>query len=103
MRVLSKVFSSKSGAIMRQRLGMLTGKRTFPRLSRKVLIRSLKTFVLAALAFASTALSTGNIVYDISQTLVLSALAVGIAAVWNGVLSPALKAVHEKDDQEIGE
>ena len=102
MRVLSKVFSSKSGAIMRQRLGMLTGKRMFPRLSRKDLIRSLKTFVQAALAFASTALSTGNIVHGISQTLVLSALAVGIAAVWNDVLSPALKAVHEKADQEIG-
>ena len=70
---------------------------------KDVLIRSLKTFVQAALAFASTALSTGNIVHGISQTLVLSALAAGIAAVWNGVLSPALKAVHEKADQEIGE
>ena len=66
---------------------------------KDVLIRSLKTFVQAALAFASTALSTGNIVHGISQTLVLSALAAGIAAVWNGVLSPALKAVHEKADQ----
>lgn len=70
---------------------------------KDVLIRSLKTFVQAALAFASTALSTGNIVHGISQTLVLSALAAGIAAVWNGVLSPALKAVHEKADQEMGE
>ena len=70
---------------------------------KDVLIRSLKTFVQAALAFASTVLSTGNIVHGISQTLVLSALAAGIAAVWNGVLSPALKAVHEKADQEIGE
>ena len=70
---------------------------------KDVLIRSLKTFVQAALAFASTALSTGNIVHGISQTLVLSALAAGIAAVWNGVLSPALKAIHEKADQEIGE
>lgn len=70
---------------------------------KDVLIRSLKTFVQAALAFASTTLSTGNIVHGISQTLVLSALAAGIAAVWNGVLSPALKAVHEKADQEIGE
>lgn len=70
---------------------------------KDVLIRSLKTFVQAALAFASTALSTGNIVHGISQTLVLSALAAGIAAVWNGVLSPAMKAVHEKADQEIGE
>ena len=70
---------------------------------KDVLIRSLKTFVQAALAFASTALSTGNIVHGISQTLVLSALAAGIAAVWNGVLSPAMKAVHEKADQEMGE
>ena len=70
---------------------------------KDVLIRSLKTFVQAALAFASTALSTGNIVHGISQTLVLSALAAGIAAVWNGVLSPALKAVHEKADQEMGD
>ena len=70
---------------------------------KDVLIRSLKTFVQAALAFASTALSTGNIVHGISQTLVLSARAAGIAAVWNGVRSPALKAVHEKADQKIGE
>ena len=40
---------------------------------------------------------------DAIAGVVLSALAAGIAAVWNGVLSPALKAVHEKADQEIGE
>ena len=51
---------------------------------------------------SSTALSTGNIVHGISQALVLSTLAAGIAAMWNGVLSPALKAVHEKADQVMG-
>ena len=68
---------------------------------KDVLIRSVKTFFQAAFACVATALADGSIVTDAGQVFWLSALSAGIAAVWNGVLSPAIRIVHNKADEEI--
>ena len=68
---------------------------------KDVLIRSVKTFFQAAFACVATALADGSIVTDAGQVFWLSALSAGIAAVWNGVLSPAIRMVHNKADEEI--
>ena len=69
---------------------------------KDVLVRSVKTFAQAYAAFVATALASGGLVYGVHESLWLSALAAGIAAVWNGVLAPAFRAVWHVIDDFIG-
>jgi len=68
---------------------------------KDVLIRSIKTFFQAAIALIGASLADCNIFQNTEQAVWLSAIAGGIATVWNGVLSPALQLIHNKDDEEI--
>ena len=68
---------------------------------KDVLIRSLKTFAQAALAYVSTILATGSVVNGVGKTLWVSAVAAGISAAWNGVLSPVFKVINQKADEEF--
>ena len=67
---------------------------------KDVLIRSVKTFLQAAVTLIGASLADGSI-FTAGQAVCLSAIAGGVAAVWNGVLSPAFLAVHNKADEEI--
>ena len=67
---------------------------------KDVLLRSVKTFLQAAVTLIGASLADGSI-FTAGQAVWLSAIAGGVAAVWNGVLSPALLAVHSKADEEI--
>ncbi len=66
-------------------------------------VRAVKTFFQAAFACITAAVA------DISffsqeaafKTLIISAISAGASAVWNGVVSPALKAMQEKADEEM--
>ena len=68
---------------------------------KDVLIRSVKTFFQAAITLIGASLADGSIFQSTGQAVWLSAIAGGIAAVWNGVLSPALQLIHNKADEEI--
>ncbi|HPJ03122.1 MAG TPA: hypothetical protein PKU80_09810 [Candidatus Limiplasma sp.] len=68
---------------------------------KDVLIRSIKTFFQAAIALIGASLADGSIFQNTGQAVWLSAIAGGIAAVWNGVLSPAFNTLHNKADDEI--
>jgi len=68
---------------------------------KDVLIRSIKTFFQAAIALIGASLADGSIFQNTGQAVWLSAVAGGIAAVWNGVLSPAFSTLHNKADEEI--
>lgn len=67
---------------------------------KDVLIRSVKTFLQAAVTLIGASLADGSI-FTAGQAVWLSAIAGGVAAVWNGVLSPAFLVVHNKADEEI--
>lgn len=61
---------------------------------KDVLIRSYKTFVEAVVAFALTHMA-GVEIFEADNgvwlSLLLSAVAAGVAAVWNGIIRPLLK------------
>jgi hypothetical protein len=68
---------------------------------KDVLIRSIKTFFQAAIALVDASLADGSIFQNTGQAVWISAITGGIAAVWNGVLSPAIQHIHNKADEEI--
>lgn len=61
---------------------------------KDVVVRAIKTFVEAVVAFASTELA-GVDLFAAEQgfwpALAISAVAAGVSAVWNGLIDPALK------------
>lgn len=76
-------------------------------------IRSLKTFIEAAIPLILTALTgidyagDGNTIKSVLIATLLSAAATGICAVWNGVINPLLNGIktgpehpEHKDDEE---
>jgi hypothetical protein len=61
---------------------------------KDVLVRAVKTFVEAVLAFGVAELSGKDIFVltrDMWGALAISAAAAGISAVWNGVIEPLVK------------
>ena len=64
---------------------------------RDVAIRALKTLVLAFIASVGLSIASGKAL----DTVLTSALAAAVSALWNGVLSPVWKAIGDKADEVI--
>ena len=73
---------------------------------KDILIRSVKTFWQAALAylittfgsqFASIGAFDANALQNAGVALLIGAVAAGFSAAWNGVLSPFLQKLSDKD------
>ncbi len=66
-------------------------------------VRAVKTFVQAFFSCVVAALSDVSFFTQEAalKTLFISAMSAAASAVWNGVISPALKVLQEKADQEM--
>lgn len=64
---------------------------------RDVGIRAFKTLVQAFIASLGLSLASGHAL----DTVLTSALAAAVSALWNGVLSPVWKAIGDKADEVI--
>ena len=64
---------------------------------RDVGIRAFKTLVQAFIASLGLSLASGRAL----DTVLTSALAAAVSALWNGVLSPVWKAIGDKADEVI--
>lgn len=67
-------------------------------------VRAVKTFAQAFLSCVVAAVSDVTFFTQAAalKTLFISAMSAAASAVWNGVVSPALKVLQERADQEIG-
>lgn len=64
---------------------------------RDVAVRAFKTLVQAFIASLGLSLASGHAL----DTVLTSALAAAVSALWNGVLSPVWKAIGDKADEVI--
>jgi hypothetical protein len=64
---------------------------------RDVAVRALKTLVQAFIASVGLSIASGHAL----DTVLTSALAAAVSALWNGVLSPVWKAIGDKADEVI--
>lgn len=64
---------------------------------RDVGIRAFKTLVQAFIASVGLSIASGHTL----DTVLTSALAAAVSALWNGVLSPVWKAIGQKADEVI--
>mgnify|MGYP001255505650 CR=1 FL=1 len=64
---------------------------------RDVAVRAFKTFVQAFIASVGLSIASGHAL----DTVLTSALAAAVSALWNGVLSPVWKAIGQKADEVI--
>lgn len=64
---------------------------------KDVAVRAFKTLVQAFIASVGLSLASGNAL----DTVLTSALAAAVSALWNGVLSPVWKAIGNKADEVI--
>jgi hypothetical protein len=64
---------------------------------KDVAVRAAKTLVQAFIASVGFSIASGNAL----DTVLTSALAAAVSALWNGVLSPVWKALGQKADEVI--
>ena len=64
---------------------------------KDVAVRAFKTLVQAFIASVGLSIASGNAL----DTVLTSALAAAVSALWNGVLSPVWKAIGQKADEVI--
>lgn len=73
---------------------------------KDILIRALKTFIQAVVAYLTTAFGSQiagieafnfDTVKNLAISLIIGALAAGFSAVWNGVIQPSLNKLKAKD------
>jgi hypothetical protein len=64
---------------------------------KDVFVRAFKTLVQAFVAAVGVSLASGH-AFD---TILTSALAAAVSALWNGVLSPVWQAIGQKADEEL--
>jgi len=64
---------------------------------RDVAVRAFKTLIQAFIASVGLSISSGHAL----DTVLTSALAAAVSALWNGVLSPVWKAIGQKADEVI--
>ena len=64
---------------------------------RDVAVRAFKTLIQAFIASVGLSIASGHAL----DTVLTSALAAAVSALWNGVLSPVWKAIGQKADEVI--
>ncbi len=76
---------------------------------KDILIRALKTFWQGSLAYLVTQLGTidffgTDVLKDVGSCLLVGAIAAGLSATWNGVISPIVdkyKVVHTHESKHV--
>lgn len=66
---------------------------------KDVAVRAFKTLIQAFIASVGLSIASGHAL----DTVLTSALAAAVSALWNGVLSPVWKAIGDKADEVISE